>query len=521
MTNLTAGAKYGTTYSIRVKTSGDNGVTWSNYGAPCSVTTPAVPVTKVKATQCGKTLASIESTLSADVVVNANKYLFEVSKDNAVVQELPGTISYIRLTSLTAGAQYETTYSIRVKTSSDNGVTWSNYGTACSVTTPAPTTKVQASQCGKTLALINSNLLADVVMYANQYQFEISKDNSVVQELTSSKYYTLLTNLTAGAKYGTTYSIRVKTSGDNGVTWSKYGASCSVTTPAVPVTKVKATQCGKTLASIDNTILADVVLYANKYQFEISKDNSVVQELTSTTSYTRLTNLTAGAKYGTTYSIRVKTSCDNGITWSIYGAPCTVTTPAAPLTKIKATQCGQNLALINSILSADVVIYANKYRFEISKNNSVVQELTSTTYYTRLTSLTAGAQYGTTYSIRVKTSFDNGLTWSEYGSACTVITPSAPLTRPVDSVTETELTTFKVSGYPNPYTNTFKLDITTQSNARVEVRVYDMIGKLIEVRNLGVAELGTMEIGDNYATGIYNVMVTQGTEVKTVRMIKK
>ena len=102
-----------------------------------------------------------------------------------------------------------------------------------------------------------------------------------------------------------------------------------------------------------------------------------------------------------------------------------------------------------------------------------------------------------------------------------MITPSAPLTRPVDLETETELATFKVMGYPNPYTNTFQLDITTQSIATIEVRVYDMIGKLIEVRNSGVAELGTMEMGDRYATGVYNVIVTQGTEVKTLRMIKK
>jgi hypothetical protein len=30
-----------------------------------------------------------------------------------------------------------------------------------------------------------------------------------------------------------------------------------------------------------------------------------------------------------------------------------------------------------------------------------------------------------------------------------------------------------------------------------------------------------MEIGDRYATGVYQVIVTQGTEVKTLRMIKK
>ena len=136
-----------------------------------------------------------------------------------------------------------------------------------------------------------------------------------------------------------------------------------------------------------------------------------------------------------------------------------------------------------------------------------------------LKSLIGGGLYSTAYTISVAVKY-NGV-WANYGDECIVTTPSAPLTRPVDLETETDLSTFSVTGYPNPYTNTFKLDITTQSIATIEVRVYDMIGKLIEVRNSGVAELGTMEIGDRYATGIYNVIVTQGTEVKTLRMIKK
>ena len=136
-----------------------------------------------------------------------------------------------------------------------------------------------------------------------------------------------------------------------------------------------------------------------------------------------------------------------------------------------------------------------------------------------LKSLIGGGLYSTAYTISVAVKY-NGV-WANYGDECTVTTPSAPLTRPVDLETETDLAAFKVTGYPNPYTNTFQLDINTQSSALVNVMVYDMVGKLIEVRNSGISELGTMEMGDNYATGIYNVMVTQGTEVKTVRMIKK
>lgn len=118
----------------------------------------------------------------------------------------------------------------------------------------------------------------------------------------------------------------------------------------------------------------------------------------------------------------------------------------------------------------------------------------------------------------LRAKFTNSCGVSVYGVVFTVYYKDCPQTK---IVADLGTTSFKVTGYPNPYTNTFQLDITTQSNATVTVMVYNMIGKLIEVRNSGISELGTMEIGDRYATGVYNVMVTQGTEVKTLRMIKK
>jgi hypothetical protein len=76
----------------------------------------------------------------------------------------------------------------------------------------------------------------------------------------------------------------------------------------------------------------------------------------------------------------------------------------------------------------------------------------------------------------------------------------------------------KVVTYPNPFTNNFNLNVTTTSSENVEMRVYDMMGRLIEKHQV---ESNTVEVGNSYPTGIYNVIVTQGKEMKTIRVIKK
>ena len=49
--------------------------------------------------------------------------------------------------------------------------------------------------------------------------------------------------------------------------------------------------------------------------------------------------------------------------------------------------------------------------------------------------------------------------------------------------------------------------------------MYDLLGRLIEQYQIGKAE--AIEIGEDYPTGIYNIIVTQETHVKTLRLIKK
>ncbi|WP_333667160.1 T9SS type A sorting domain-containing protein, partial [Flavobacterium sp.] len=78
-----------------------------------------------------------------------------------------------------------------------------------------------------------------------------------------------------------------------------------------------------------------------------------------------------------------------------------------------------------------------------------------------------------------------------------------------------------VIAYPNPYSNNFNLNVKTLSEDKVSLSVYDMLGRLIENRDLNPRETSEIKIGDRYPSGIYNVIVTQGDEVKTLRVIKR
>ncbi len=79
----------------------------------------------------------------------------------------------------------------------------------------------------------------------------------------------------------------------------------------------------------------------------------------------------------------------------------------------------------------------------------------------------------------------------------------------------------KATVYPNPFENGFKIDIATVSEEDVQIKIFDMLGKLVESTIIKVSDIDDFELGSKYASGIYNVIITQGIEVKTQRVIKK
>ncbi|WP_309612665.1 T9SS type A sorting domain-containing protein [Flavobacterium sp.] len=75
--------------------------------------------------------------------------------------------------------------------------------------------------------------------------------------------------------------------------------------------------------------------------------------------------------------------------------------------------------------------------------------------------------------------------------------------------------------YPNPTADNFKLNVISVSEEDLQIKVFDMLGKTIDSRSVKMSEIDNFELGDNYPSGIYNVSVSQGTEVKTQRVIKR
>lgn len=78
-----------------------------------------------------------------------------------------------------------------------------------------------------------------------------------------------------------------------------------------------------------------------------------------------------------------------------------------------------------------------------------------------------------------------------------------------------------IMAFPNPFGESFKLKSDINSTDLVTVKVYDMLGKIVEQRQTVASELSKEELGTSYQTGLYNVMVLQGNHQQTIRVVKK
>ncbi|WP_281297831.1 T9SS type A sorting domain-containing protein [Flavobacterium limnophilum] len=80
---------------------------------------------------------------------------------------------------------------------------------------------------------------------------------------------------------------------------------------------------------------------------------------------------------------------------------------------------------------------------------------------------------------------------------------------------------FSLKVYPNPSTDSFKINYSSSSNEDVKVATYDITGKLVESINVEYADINDQVMGNDYNAGVYILVLKQGNINKSLKVIKK
>lgn len=103
----------------------------------------------------------------------------------------------------------------------------------------------------------------------------------------------------------------------------------------------------------------------------------------------------------------------------------------------------------------------------------------------------------------------------------------APVTATVMTEEECNLSStdnqssLSIIAYPNPYSNSFYLDSTSNSASDLNVKIYDITGRLLENKKIESSKINSTSFGENFPTGIYNVIINQDNNFKSIQLIKK
>jgi hypothetical protein len=76
-----------------------------------------------------------------------------------------------------------------------------------------------------------------------------------------------------------------------------------------------------------------------------------------------------------------------------------------------------------------------------------------------------------------------------------------------------------MKAYPNPAMNDFILDIQSASLNKISIRVTDLLGRVLEVKD-NITGNQQLRIGSQLKAGIYFVRLTQGAETKQLKLVK-
>lgn len=367
-------------------------------------------------------------------------------------------------------------------------------------------TFIIGTSCGSTISSLNVTIITPAVPNVLSYRFRVTNMITNAAQVIIRPVNSFALSNYPGMTLGTPYQIEVSI--NNGVT---YGPPCLVNTPT-PVSNI-AEYCGTTLTSMQQYVYCTYVPSITGYRFRITNTTTNLVQIVNSGINRFFFDQLPIRSFATTYFVEVALRNLDG-TYLPYNVGCTLTTSNFPTTSIVVEQCGYTALSNKEYINATVVTGATNYRFFVSRASAPIYSNTiDRPLYSFSLSMFPGLVAGTTYDVQVAVKI--GGIWGPFGAVCQITTPGVVRTL---NVANTE---FKVMAYPNPYSEEFKLDVITSADSAIQIRVYDMLGKQVENRNVEVVDVENFQIGANYPSGVYNVIVSQGENVKTLRVIKR
>jgi hypothetical protein len=222
LSSVSPALQWGTQYNVRVRAfiAGTGGA----FGNICLIglipdpNTAGVPSTRLNSAGCGNMNLTNQSSIVALTVNGANQYEFEFSNPNtnAVYALRTTTSATCFLNAVSPALQWGTQYNVRVR-AFIAGVAGS-FGNVCTIglipdpSLGVPNTQLRAVDCGKLNFTLTSNMAANPVAGATQYEFEFSNPNTnaVVATRLQSSATLNLGNVSPALQAGTQYNVRVR-----------------------------------------------------------------------------------------------------------------------------------------------------------------------------------------------------------------------------------------------------------------------------------------------------------------------
>lgn len=372
--------------------------------------------------------------------------------------------------------------------------------------------KLQNSQCGTIIPNLSTTIVANYITVAQGYRFRVRNVTTNVVQTVDRPVNSFVMSGMTGITLGTPYKIDVALKINN--VWQPfYGSVCNLDTPS-PISNL-GLQCSTILTLMNQWVYTTYVPNVLGYRFKVTNTSNNQIQITdqglNRFNFTQLPN----RSYGTIYLVEVALKNTDG-TYLPYNIGCTISTPPFPTSEVRLSQCDYNALSNTESFVATLIPGATEYRFIIFNTGLGYSYSIDRTLNTFNLNMFPGLTAGTTYSVQVAVKIDG--IFGPYGKICNLTTPGGARAVVSENKTANE---FIVIAYPNPFGDNFKLNIKTTTQNSVNVKVYDMFGKLIESKNLEVSEIENLSIGSNYPSGFYNIVVIQDENTQNLKVIKR